>query len=429
MTRAANLAKIVTDANLEGTVDVAGAFTSLGIDDNADANAITIDSSEQIGIGTTAPSQLLHLKSTTNAKPNLLIETENAGANGGRLDFLHKSSSPADGDLLGDITFGGYSDDGTPPSDFARYVMMKAFASDVSNNAEKGKLVFSLHDGASNENNVDVMTIDGQAVSLSSTLTVGGNTTLNGKFLIDGSNNDLMTFRTTGDTSSQVLGLQFQNNSEAVTAQIFGTGDNSSSGVFRIKGIGDVAIIGGDVGVTGAAGDLVVKSGGDVHVGTGNLVIGTSGKGIDFSADAHASAMNSELLDDFEEGVWTPVLEGASGTSGVAYSRREGGYIKIGKSVTANFHMVLSDEGTISGAGKISGLPYVGNSSPLYQVATIMSGNMSMDKDQILTGMQYAGNAFIYLMIQESDLALSQPSGNGIFKDNSEIVGSVTYFT
>jgi len=178
MTRAANLAKIVTDANLEGTVDVAGAFTSLGIDDNADANAITIDSSEQIGIGTTAPSQLLHLKSTTNAKPNLLIETENAGANGGRLDFLHKSSSPADGDLLGDITFGGYSDDGTPPSDFARYVMMKAFASDVSNNAEKGKLVFSLHNGASNENNVDVMTINGDKVGISNSappnpLTIG----------------------------------------------------------------------------------------------------------------------------------------------------------------------------------------------------------------------------------------------------------------
>ena len=50
MTRAANLAKIVTDANLEGTVDVAGAFTSLGIDDNADATAITIDSSENVTI-------------------------------------------------------------------------------------------------------------------------------------------------------------------------------------------------------------------------------------------------------------------------------------------------------------------------------------------------------------------------------------------
>ena len=87
--------------------------------------------------------------------------------------------------------------------------------------------------------------------------TIGGLTTLNGKFLIDGSNNDLMTFRTTGDTASQVLGLQFQNNSEAVTAQIFGTGDNSTSGVFRIKGIGSVELHGGDVAVSGDATNML----------------------------------------------------------------------------------------------------------------------------------------------------------------------------
>ena len=34
-------------------------FTSTGIDDNADANAITIDSSERVGIGTTSPVALL----------------------------------------------------------------------------------------------------------------------------------------------------------------------------------------------------------------------------------------------------------------------------------------------------------------------------------------------------------------------------------
>ena len=107
--------------------------------------------------------------------------------------------------------------------------------------------------------------ITGQGtLAVTGATTIGGLTTLNGKFLIDGSNNDLMTFRTTGDTASQVLGLQFQNNSEAVTAQIFGTGDNSSNGVFRIKGIGNVDIVGGDIGVTAAAADLRVASDGIV---------------------------------------------------------------------------------------------------------------------------------------------------------------------
>jgi hypothetical protein len=40
-----------------------GAFTSLGIDDNADATAITIDSSENVGIGETSSLGKLHVKS------------------------------------------------------------------------------------------------------------------------------------------------------------------------------------------------------------------------------------------------------------------------------------------------------------------------------------------------------------------------------
>ena len=133
------------------------------------ALAMTILTSGNVGIGTTSPSELLHLSSTTNAEPTILIETVNDGANGGRLDFLHKSASPADGDLLGDITFGGYSDSGTPPSDFSRYVMMKAFAEDVSDGAEKGRLTFSIHSGASNENNVDVLTLNGTNVGVGTT--------------------------------------------------------------------------------------------------------------------------------------------------------------------------------------------------------------------------------------------------------------------
>ena len=41
---------------MSNNLTVSGAFTSQGIDDNADATAITIDSSEQVGIGTTAMS-------------------------------------------------------------------------------------------------------------------------------------------------------------------------------------------------------------------------------------------------------------------------------------------------------------------------------------------------------------------------------------
>tara|TARA_R110000824_G_scaffold300022_1_gene488078 strand:+ start:1524 stop:2471 length:948 start_codon:yes stop_codon:yes gene_type:complete len=53
-------ADINGDAIVDGTLDVLGAFTSLGIDDNAAATAITIDASGDVGIGTAAPAGRIH---------------------------------------------------------------------------------------------------------------------------------------------------------------------------------------------------------------------------------------------------------------------------------------------------------------------------------------------------------------------------------
>jgi hypothetical protein len=49
-------------------------FTSTGIDDNADATAITIDSSENVGIGTAAPESIVHIKDSGNVSTTLQIE-------------------------------------------------------------------------------------------------------------------------------------------------------------------------------------------------------------------------------------------------------------------------------------------------------------------------------------------------------------------
>ena len=226
--------------------------------------------------------------------------------------------------------------------------------------------------------NLDAVDIDG-AVDMASTLTVGGNTTLNGKFLIDGSNNDLMTFRTTGDTASQVLGLQFQNNSEAVTAQIFGTGDNSSSGVFRIKGIGDVAIIGGDIGVSGAAGDLVVKSGGDVHVGTGDLIFATSGKGIVLGATSNTAA---NTLDNYEEGTFNITIRDNTSGGNTGSVTQTNKYVKIGNKVWMQFNLINITTTGMTGSNVLylTGLPFTPTSGS-YGSGSVLTNQVNVGAD------------------------------------------------
>jgi len=64
----------------------------------------------------------------------------------------------------------------------------------------------------------------------------------------------------------------------------------------------------------------------------GNVVIGTSGKGIDFSATAGTGT--SELLADYEEGTWTPVVADAATGGNASATVGSGTYTKVGRMVT-----------------------------------------------------------------------------------------------
>lgn len=76
---------------------------------------------------------------------------------------------------------------------------------------------------------------------------------------------------------------------------------------------------------------------GDQTIVNGNLVIGTSGKGIDFSATPGTGT--SELLDDYEEGTFTPT-DGSGG--GLTFTENSTAvYVKVGKFVHCNFDITF----------------------------------------------------------------------------------------
>jgi hypothetical protein len=102
---------------------------------------------------------------------------------------------------------------------------------------------------------------------------------------------------------------------------------------------------------------LQVLGDGNVNLPAGNLVIGTSGKGIDFSATSGSGT--SELLNDYEEGTWTPSIGGTA-----TYTAQTGRYTKVGRLVTFMGDLTINVQGT-GNAGLISGLPFtvLGNNS------------------------------------------------------------------
>jgi hypothetical protein len=94
----------------------------------------------------------------------------------------------------------------------------------------------------------------------------------------------------------------------------------------------------------------------DVKVSTGNLVIGTAGKGIDFSANTHAAGMTSELLTWYEEGVFTPVFNNLTVGDGLI----DGRYTRIGRMVTVTIRLEFGSTSAWTGiCANVAGLPFV----------------------------------------------------------------------
>ena len=115
-----------------------------------------------------------------------------------------------------------------------------------------------------------------------------------------------------------------------------------------------------DITTTGAVSvgtGLTVGNG--LTVSDGNVVM-AAGHGIDFSADPNVAGMTSELLDDYEEGTWTPSINGTGVSGSLTYGINNGArYTKIGRSVFLYGLIDWSANSLTAGTGmNISGLPF-----------------------------------------------------------------------
>jgi cytoskeletal protein CcmA (bactofilin family) len=120
-----------------------------------------------------------------------------------------------------------------------------------------------------------------------------------------------------------------------------------------------------------STGRLKIKTNGDVEVMSGNLVIGTSGKGIDFSATSGTGT--SELFDDYEEGTFTATLEGS--TNPATKVTTTAIYTKIGRVVQFEISFEGVDTTGYSGNLSVSGLPFTSINRTPQSILTYNSAN------------------------------------------------------
>jgi hypothetical protein len=142
-----------------------------------------------------------------------------------------------------------------------------------------------------------------------------------------------------------------------------------------------------------------------------------------FPAVQNPSA-NSNTLDDYEEGIWVPVLTyTVPGTSNITFSRNSGRYQKIGNRVSASFDIRISvfSKGTASGYLIVSGLPFAPRAGGGFDsnLGTLAVGNSSftgIPSVQTATGLSSGNVLFLFKTVSNAiNVPLDDPVGGTIY--------------
>jgi hypothetical protein len=147
---------------------------------------------------------------------------------------------------------------------------------------------------------------------------------------------------------------------------------------------------------------------------TGNLIV-ASGQGIDFSATPGTGT--SELLNDYEEGTFTPVIRGLTSAGVGTYSAQAGSYTKVGNRVSFTIYLSWSAH-TGTGNMAVDGLPFTvtsGNEN-FAAVAVYLDGDIPLTATNILQARTSPGAAqllFAQYAIGGSGIALVPISSSG----------------
>ena len=225
------------------------------------------------------------------------------------------------------------------------------------------------------------------------------------------------TIHLKGQTSGNGGAVRLTDYGDTPDSDDFTIYKNSNAGYLRVNGTDPL------IAYLNGADRLKIESDGDTTVSTGNLVIGTAGKGIDFSAQTATSvtgsSATSEILDHYEEGTFTPEYNSGSAASacfanGITYSSQEGHYTKIGNLVTFQLKLDPNSSGLTAKSGilQINNLPYncknlTTNGGAFFVLTNAFNANSDLPNPVLITGSNgiqfyksnsgnFAGNELVY---------------------------------
>ena len=176
------------------------------------------------------------------------------------------------------------------------------------------------------------------------------------------------------------------------------------------------------------------SNGGNLEIANGNLVISNAGSGIDFSAAGNAGGMTSEVLDDYEEGSWSPyVTIETRPASDSPVDSVQGNYVKVGGLVHAFGQFTLNgtpSERSTSRAIELRGFPFTHNYNYDKAGGDVRSSghliNSTWGQDIYFVMRMINGAAYCRIEIVEQSHAGTR-NASPVMTDNMNVIFSFTY--
>ena len=163
--------------------------------------------------------------------------------------------------------------------------------------------------------------------------------------------------------------------------------------------------------------------------GSGNLAF-AAGKGIDFSsASGSSGGSSSALLDDYEEGSWTPSFSYSNGGA-PTLSEALGYYVKIGRMVHCLFTTTNSAQGGGSGNLLLNNLPFTSSSVSGMRHnghMTYFAGMGSALRSNIVV-YNAGGTTTVYLYHQNSGNTQIETITRNYITSNTTFRGHITFY-
>jgi hypothetical protein len=341
-----------------GSVVFAGAS---GVYSQDNANLFWDDTNNRLGIATAAPATALHVSGTSTTAIARIASTSNGTSTftgvGAGLELTAAGMNDVSATYGPAIKFGSTDDAFTTTNPkFGAVILAKAaqgYTSDTTGGMDLMFWTSPINPGTGNglverarifaSGGVSIgNTTDPGATNLSVTGTVrSGNILLNTNTISTTDTNGNLTIAPNGTGYVAMGGTD-----PRILLQ------NSGTYTLQMRMFGTVGVVGSTNNTplalqTNGTTKLTVNSAdSDVKIESGNLVISTSGKGIDFSATAGTGT--SELLADYEEGTWTPTVTSGSGTI-TSYTLNSAVYTKVGRQVTVCVDLTITNAGTGGG--------------------------------------------------------------------------------